>query len=368
VIALRASPGNVSRSLGADVLGGGEEATSKATMPPRMLPIEIGLALVVVVSAPPEAPATVAWEEGSACADEIAFDDALTRRLGTKPEGREWVEVDARVAAIASESGVRAHVQLRTAHGETTREMAAGSCTELTDALALLVAMHVDPLLDPTAPEAEIVEEEVEAEVPEPTPPEPPPPAKVEPAPDPLPIFAAPRTRSKSRPPPRGIARLDVGAAAGPLPRFGPAVGLAVGVLWLPLRAEVRARYLAPQRFEGDAGRGALLQAWTLGPRICGEPGVAKLTFPLCLGLDAGAMHGAGRGVAQRASGMRAMIVLPASVGLAVEVHRVIALTAEAEAGATVLRPSFVIENLGTLYKTPAWMVRAALGVEVRFP
>src|SRR5688572_9095706 len=106
VIALLASPANVSRSLCADVFGGGEEATSEATMPPRMLPIEIGLALVVV-AAPPEAPATVAWEEGSACADEVAFDDALTHRLGTKPEGREWVEADARVAAIASESGVR---------------------------------------------------------------------------------------------------------------------------------------------------------------------------------------------------------------------------------------------------------------------
>jgi hypothetical protein len=336
-------------------------------MPPRMLPIEIGHALVVV-AAPPEAPATVAWEEGSACADEVAFDDALTHRLGTKPEGREWVEVDARVAAIASESGVRAHVQLRTPHGETTREMAAGSCGELTEALALLVAMHVDPLLDPTEPDAEIVEEDVEAEVPEPTPPEPPPPEKkVEP--EPLPIVAVPRTRSKTRPPPRGIARLDMGAAAGPLPRFGPAVGLAVGVLWLPLRAEVRARYLAPQRFEGDDGRGALLQAWTIGPRICGEPGLAKLTFPLCLGLDVGAMHGAGRGVAQRTSGTRAMIVLPASVGLAVEVHRVISLTAEAEAGATVLRPRFdVTGQEAALYETPAWLVRAALGVEVRFP
>jgi hypothetical protein len=338
-------------------------------MPPRMLPIEIGLALVVV-AAPSEAPATVAWEEGSACADEIALDDALARRLGVEPEGREWVEVDARVAAIASESGVRAHVQLRTEHGETTREMAAGSCGELTEALALLVAMHVDPLLDPSEPEPAVVEEDVEADVPEPTPPDPAPPQEqVEPSPEPLPIVVTPRTRSKTRAPPRGIARLDMGAAAGPLPRFGPAVGLAVGVLWLPLRAEVRARYLAPQRFEGDDGRGALLQAWTIGPRICGEPGVAKLTFPLCLGLDVGAMHGAGRGVAQRTSATRAMIVLPASVGLAVEVHRVISLTAEAEAGATVLRPKFVVRGQETpLYETPAWMVRAALGVEVRFP
>ena len=338
-------------------------------MPPRMLPIEIGLALVVVTAAPPEAPASLAWEEGSACADAIAFEDALTRRLGTKPEGREWVEVDARVSAIASESGVRAQVQLRTPHGETTREMTAGTCTDLTEALALLVAMHVDPLLDPTEPEPEVVEEEVEADVPEPLPPEPAPAEKKEEVPEPLPIVAAPRTRSQKRPPPRGIARLDIGAAAGPLPRFGPSTGLAVGVLWLPLRAEVRAHYLAPQRYEGDAGRGALLQAWTIGPRICGEPGVGKLTFPLCLGVDVGAMHGAGRGVAQRTSGTRAMIVLPASVGLAVEVHRVIALTAEAEAGATVLRPRFdIVGQEDPLYETPAWLVRAALGVEVRFP
>jgi hypothetical protein len=339
-----------------------------------MLPVEIGLVLVVV-SAPLQAPATVVWEQGSACADAVAFDDALTRRLGTKAEGREWVEVDARVSAIAGESGVRVQVQLRTAHGETTREMAADSCTELIDALALLVAMHVDPLLDPTGPEAVIVEAELEAELPEPTPSEPPPreptppeptPVKVEP--EPLPIVEAARPRSKPRPRPRGLARIDVGAGAGPLPRFGPVVGLAVGVLWLPLRAEVRARYLARQRFEQDAGRGALLQAWTVGPRICGEPGIAKLTFPICLGLDAGAMHGEGRGVARQSTGTRAMIVLPASVGLAVQVHRVIALTVEAEAGATLLRPRFVIANLGTLYETPAWLFRAALGLEVRFP
>ena len=41
-----------------------------------------------------------------------------------------------------------ARVQLRTAHGETAREMEAAGCSELTEAIALLVAMHVDPLLD----------------------------------------------------------------------------------------------------------------------------------------------------------------------------------------------------------------------------
>jgi hypothetical protein len=154
------------------------------------------------------------------------------------------------------------------------------------------------------------------------------------------------------------------------LPRLGPALGLAFGVLWLPLRAEIRARYVAPQRFEGESA-GALLQLWTIGPRICGEPSAGTLHFPICAGIDAGAMHGAGRGVAQRKSAARAIVVVPASVGLAVDVTRVISLTAEAEAGGIVVRPQFDVEGgVGPIriYVAPRWSVRAALGLEVRFP
>jgi hypothetical protein len=340
-----------------------------------MLPLTLGL--VLVGGAPPlEAPASVAWDEGSACVDEAAFADALARRLGVASEGREWVAVDANVAVAEIEDGVHARVELRTAHGETQREMQAKTCTELVEALALLVAMHVDPLFDPLAPTPEpIPEEEPEeapAALPEPEPePEGPPEPQIDPAPKTAPeIEPAPRPVKRALERPRGLARLDVGVAAGSLPRLGPTVGVAVGVSWLPLRAEIRARYVAPQRAEGRDGAGALLQLWTVGPRICGEPSVGSLRFPLCAGLDAGAMHGAGRGVSDRRSLARPIVVLPASVGLAVDVSRVVALTAEAEAGGTVMRPEFAAESVPdiVIYTTPPWTVRAALGVEVRFP
>lgn len=154
------------------------------------------------------------------------------------------------------------------------------------------------------------------------------------------------------------------------MPRLGPTLGLAIGVLWLPLRAEIRARYFTPQRSDDIRGASALVQLWTIGPRLCGEPSTGTLHFPLCVGLDAGAMHGAGRGVSRKDAVARAIIVLPASAGITVDVTRVVALTAEAEAGGTVLRPRFVVEGLpgDTLYVAPGWFARAALGVEVRFP
>lgn len=337
-----------------------------------MLSLTIGLALAAGAS-PVEVPAAVTWEPGSACVDEVAFGDALTRRLGEKPPEREWVAVAAHVVVEERDAGVHAKVQLRTAHGETAREMDAAGCAELTDAIALLVAMHVDPLLDPLAPtplsepEPEALEPAEEEPIEEPVPP--PPSPEPDPSPAPLPeIEPAPsKPTPRVRPPPRGLARLDVGIGAGPLPRLGPATGVAFGVLWLPLRAEVRARYLTPQRTVAD-GPAALLQMWTIGPRICGEPTMGTLHFPLCAGVDGGAMHGRGRGVAQPQTQARAIVMLPASVGLAVDVTRVVSLTAEAEAGGTILRPEFAIEPSWTLWTTPAWFVRAALGVELRFP
>lgn len=326
----------------------------------------LGLALLVGLELSP-APVELRWQ--GACNEPEVVRSRLDGELNGSGEPERWVDVQADVEVASVEPGVEATVVLVTESGETTRVLEAADCDELHQAIALLLAIHVDPLAETPGPEpapapAPEPEPEPSAAVPPPEPvpvspdvrPDPATPPSEEPPQNPAPVVA----------PDRGFVRAGVGVMAGPLPNAAPMFELSAGWARRYLRLDGRVGYLPPQRDELD-GAQVRYQAWDIGGRGCGLLHARALTVPLCVGVGAGAVHGRATGFEGAARDRRALVHASGSVGVDWAIASRLAFWARAEGGATVLRPVFEIEGLGRVRTTPAWRVGALFGVSFDF-
>jgi hypothetical protein len=204
------------------------------------------------------------------------------------------------------------------------REVRARACDELAEAVALVVAISLDPSLaatSPAGPEARTTGEaepsEAEPGVPEPVPPDPlrspTPPA---PRPEPPATDARPRP-GRSRPPSTWMVRLAPKLELGTLPAFGGGLDLAVGVLWRWWRLELHGAHSWPRRALGPGGSAGRFQLGTVGVRGCGRPRVGRVELPVCLGLDGGALRVDSEGLRPAATLHGPWLVQSLGVGLA---------------------------------------------------
>lgn len=248
------------------------------------------------------------------------------------------------------------------------RTIAFEDCGSLTEAAALVIAVSLDPLgtARTTVPRLAVpAPDEPGREVP-PSPDPPPPPARV--------------GTTAAEPVPRRTSRLtafvrpEVGIGGGVLPGAGPGFGGAIGLRGTrPWRVESFAAYWWP-RHTGVAGdpspqsRGARLWLAHGGVRGCAEPDFERWSFPLCGGLEIGAMAGEGEGPAI-ASRRNAALWLGAPLGAGVAWAPVptFALLARAELVVAVRRPGFHLEGIGSVHRAGRVAGRGFVGVELRF-
>ena len=187
---------------------------------------------------------------------------------------------------------------------EGTRTLQGPTCEAVSDAAILIVAIAIDPdaaeALAPD-PEPEPSPEPEPEPVPEPSPeppPEPIPEPPPEPIPEPQPVpepDAAPAPPRPAGPPLRVDGVLGGGLAVGTLPSLGGGVSLHFALHRPRWRVELGATYETPREtaaVDDPAIRGRF-QLWSLDARGCPVFGRDALTFPLCVGMRAGLMHGA---------------------------------------------------------------------------
>ncbi len=335
-----------------------------------------GLVLGLLGSEPP---VEIEWQ--GACDGATAVRSRLDE-LSQPVDGRIPVPVRAEVMAREDAQGVRASIVLTTPHGQSTRALEAAGCPALLEAVALLIAIHVDPLEGMVEPEPEpedpLPPEDPESPVdPEPSELEDPGPAETGPRPAPSRDERAQpiETRPPPTPPPLvepwgAHARLEVGLQGGTLPRVGPELVLAGGARRGWLHLEALARYAPPlrRRLAGAPDRSFVtFQAWAIGARACGRPRARTLSFPLCTGVDVGSMHGVTRGLPATQRAARALVAIPASGGVAWSVGARWSFWTRVEAAATVLRPRFTVDGLGPVHTAESWRVGGTIGVEMNF-
>jgi len=325
------------------------------------------------LAGPPAAPAVeFRWDAPAGCPEEAEVLAQLERLLGGPLAARRGERLTA-IARVRQEPGGAWDLRLWTVSdaGTLQRSLRHERCDMLASAGVFIAAMAIDPLAGERLLDGdEVVAVAAEAQPVRDAEPPPPPIASPPPAPPATPPAPPAAPPPRTRTPVRGALRLAAGVAYGDLPGVGPTLRLSPALLWPRLRLEIEAAYmpLRRSRLASDGSRGVDLQLAAAALRACPVFRRGRIEFPICAGLEFGAMYGRGVGYPIAYEGRQLWAALHLMPTLQVVVHRQVALFAGLEGFVALVRPRFEVAGAGALYRAPAGGVRGLLGVEVRFP
>lgn len=284
--------------------------------------------------------------------------------------GRADLRIDASVLAPAA-PGEAWTLRLRTSgrEGESQRELEAHDCDALADALALIAAVALDPVLvarqtrEALAAANEPVhdvprtDEHDLAQAREPE--------RAEPEPSlvlaPLERIDAPRRRVGF------AASLRGGGGNGPTANaFGHIVG-GFALLGARFRWQLDAGIALPRTLAIDDGRRGRVIGWSVGSDACLVTRVKAVELPICLGFEGGLVHARGLAPTANTRAQRQPWLAPRlRSGLRWPVLPRLALLLDLELLVPLVRAGFTIGE-ATLTSVPAIALRGGAGVELRF-
>lgn len=323
----------------------------------------IGLALAL--ARPPqehgeaaEPASSLGWEAPEECPDARALQVDVERLLGRPLDAADLTSIgmDGRV----KRRGKAWHLWLEIG-GAQARELDAPRCETLAEVAALYVALAVDPMamLDAEVPAALSTSRDYAGttELPWPD-------AQGGTTLDTPPVTVKKRAREL------GIgARFMAGVSGFLLP--GAAAGVAVGfAVMLPrARFEALGSYSLPTEAEHDEEPdiGAEIQLGAAALRGCPVLKARRWEFPLCAGVEVGAMVARGLGVEKPTVQRSLWAAITAGGAAAWQPVSAIALWAQVDAVVPLVRPGFAVEGLGSLFRAPPAGVQGFLGLEARF-
>jgi len=356
----------------------------------------IALPLVLLLglrATAPEPPSTTTrlqlrWEAPPECPDRAQLLAAIDTTLGDviEGEGRPPLRVRGHVRTDPT-AGFVLRLVLDDGHAGT-RELRGTSCKELTEAAALVIAMTIDPRLLETLQDPPEVPEPTPAEVPAEVPAEPgssdaetsaersPSDAVIEtrserpPADAPAEAPPTPDTTRRSSEPLRFLGRVQAGVGGGPLPGAAAVLGLAAGLGGRGWRAELSASYWTPRTRTSSVNPavGVRAQLWTVGVLGCGEPRWRTLSFPLCTGLVAGAVHASGEGLPVPRTVASRWVAIALEPGLVWWARPRLGVAVRAEGHAVLARPTLHSEPSGTVFTSAPVGGALRAGLELRMP
>lgn len=324
---------------------------------------------------------SLTWQAPAGCPDAAAVRRALAGYLGEGPSAEAGAAVRAAARVTQGGGAYRLVLRTQTASGVSVRETTADDCAVLVDATAVIVAIAVDP--STVLGRGDAAPKPVE---PEPTEPEPIEPVLVEPEPiepeptepgatEPAPILAAEAPVPVPPPAPPRVrygVRVGGGVDLGVLPGVAGGLRVATAAFGRAWRAELRGDFWFPRTATVADGIGARVSLWSLGARGCGVLGVARvgLEFPLCAGLESGAMRGDPRGdrIATPTPSRRFWLAADGSAGIAWAPWRFLALVLQAELVVPLVRTGFRVGEELEVHRAGPVAGRGMLGVEARFP
>ena len=308
---------------------------------------------------------TLAWTAPPTCPDREQVLARAARLLGREP-GRSLeraLTVQASVERLPDDSW---QLQLTLGDHSPARVVTASSCEELGDAAALLIALSIDPNLDPSgaAPAAGPVV------APEP---EPAKALRVPPAPAPAVPPATPAPTNGATAANRASVPLELRFSAalalwtGRLPGLAPGAMVRASVVRKRLSLSADLGFFPPQH-AGITGSEAGGELWlaSAGSKLGYAFTSDSATLVPQLGLELQWVRGAGSGVEHPSSAQALLVSVEAGgrAGLVLSRH----WNAFAEGAVSVLawRPGFVLDRIGDLYRPDRVGLRFGLGGEWR--
>ena len=296
------------------------------------------LAVVAVVLAAGTAHAgSLRWDAPAECGDAAALEARVAVHLGRALDAGDPLDAEVEVTRDEAAGDYRAAMRIVTPGALDEREVRAADCAAVADAVAFVLALAV---------------QDVEAA-----------PVVVEPAPEPVmepaPVVmvrATPRRTLEVR------ARLDAEVAAGTLPGAGLGAAGALSLGLAPVRLELGAAWYAPGRATAPAAGmvGADIDLVAARARLCG----VRAPWRLCGGGAVGRMRGRGVGVDDARTASRRWSAVTMAGRWERRIAGPFAVTVELEAGVTVDRPRFVLDDGTLLHEPGPALARLAIGIE----
>ncbi|MEO8875533.1 MAG: hypothetical protein ABI461_08100 [Polyangiaceae bacterium] len=294
---------------------------------------------------------TFAWSAPEGCEGERDVRARVDRILGTHATPHE--NVDAKVRVVTEGGTYRAEIELNSAGSSSSRRVDDASCSALADAVALIVALAVDP----------------EAAAPKTDPTPPPPPAKPEP-PKPTPPVSGKIADAA----PEHVTRRPFYFGASVLLDTATLASLAGGAELVAgynpphMALELSGTWLAGQdaHLSSVPTEGASEHALGIGARACWEIIDSAFTLGPCGGAELTGIFADGFG-STTPSEASAGLVRALLGGRAKLQFSRFALRLAAEAAIPFTRPSFVIDNGGLVQKISPASFRTTFGAEIHF-
>jgi hypothetical protein len=269
----------------------------------------------------------LSWSAPDSCPSNAWVEQRVARILNRPPVVREGqvLLVHARVGPPEREQRWRVEIETNNGQRQSSRSLDAASCEELADATALLVAILIEPHVEPESP---------------PAPPPPPKPVTLAPAPSP------PRALEPSL---RFVLGGFAASESGLMPRWAFGLGVEGGVAWRALHANVSAAsWLPVETTAPDSERqGARFRAFSTGARMCVvQPLQPRIAGGLCGGVELAFLsaHGFGPGVQEHTEPAR-FVSLAAGPQLGWAATRNFGLRLRAEVLVPLGSRSFVFEG-----------------------
>lgn len=313
------------------------------------------------------------WTAPPSCPDRLEARALVDHHLSATPARPEGAAVTIR------RDGERWKAEVRPAEGAAIRHLEASDCESLARAVALIIAMTVEA----SAPRVEAAP--ADASAPEE------PPDRIPPAPSPsrgeTPPSQAFGSDEEVEPPtralePEAVAELrpirrrrqiqhglGVGAGAGYGPLPAPQAVLEAGyrLAGSRWRIELGVIYGPPLRraYPDEPRVGGRFQMAAGTARACWRPSAGVVGFPLCGGLEAGAVLGRGIGADTNRQGSGLWVVAVVRPGLEVALARRLDLRLGVEAMVPLFRSAFHVGDRDPLFRVPVVGVRGLAGLEV---
>ncbi len=302
----------------------------------------------------------IAWSAPPECPD----DAELERRVA---DAVDHADAGSIATATVQRAGDHYTVDLVTAidGAAQLKHLEAADCDDLADAVAVVVALTLDPA---TAATPEVATQRDVA-------------APVDEMPPPAVETSSPgTTRAVPSPPPTSRARLGQhfelglrfmgGFGSGLAPVGGGVVSVALSLgrrLWI---AELDGRLWTPRDIPSvDRNFGASMLLGTVGLAGCLRPPTRRVEVPLCLGLEGGAARAKGRDLLGISTEFYPWAAPFVRVGLRVRIAAGVGFLAAIEAAIPIRRPVITVGGADSpLWSTPAASARVLVGLQFRTP
>jgi hypothetical protein len=355
---------------------GGHRRTTLFVLAATLLSIASPTAVLAQTGA--TAPVRLDWDAPKGCPSGPEVSASIARLVARSPRpAGAGLTARARVSRHGKEDW-RVRLVMADAETEGERELGAESCPALADAVALVVALAIDPELasafEPSAGASAPSDgrsAQVSKAIPPPAPADfHPSTASERPASRPSPPPEAPTRPSTARPRSAPYVAVETLVGAGDRPDVSAGVGLVVGWAVRAFRVELEGALWAPSDAVTATApeKGGRFWLATLALRGCYGPSWGPVSLAGCVGVRGGRLHAEGFGTRTVAEGMETHLGPTAGVLLSWRLGEHFALRASAE-GAIVLleRRAFVLYGRESVFRAAPTAVQTGLGMEFRF-